>query len=92
MNCPLNCWKEGEKPSRDTQQHILHCPQLKVETSDLARGQVEYNHIFSDVHKQKEATVLFEKLLEARKQNLNKPDPPGLYWTQAQAVAHAVVI
>ena len=77
MNCPLNCWKEGEQPSGDTQQHILHCPQLKVETSDLARGQVEYNHIFSDVHKQKEATVLFEKLLEAREQNLNKPDPPG---------------
>ena len=79
MNCPLNCWEEGETPNRDTQQHILQCPQLKskIETNDLACGQVEYNHLFSDVHKQKEATVLFERLLEAREQSIKISDPPG---------------
>ena len=79
MNCPLNCWTEGEQPNSDTQQHILQCSELKskVETSDLARGQVEYNHLFSDVHKQKEATVLFDTLITAREQIMNNPDPPG---------------
>ena len=79
MNCPLNCWTEGEQQNSDTQQHMLQCSQLKseVETNDLARGQVEYNHLFSDVYRQKEATVLFEKLLSAREQLTNIPDPPG---------------
>jgi hypothetical protein len=77
INCPLNCWTEGEQPNTDIQQHILQCSKLEVETNDLARGQVEYNHLFSDVYRQKEATVLFEKALSARDQLTNIPDPPG---------------
>ena len=49
------------------------CPQLKsiVEINYLARGHVEYNHLFSDVHKQKEATVLF-----AAREYIMNTDPP----------------
>ena len=30
VNCPLNCWSQGQPPCEDTQQHLLCCPQLNL--------------------------------------------------------------
>jgi hypothetical protein len=79
LNCPLDCWSQGELPLKDTQQHLLKCAKLtsELETEDISRGNVEYEHLFSDVYKQKEAAVLFERLLKAR-EDIKNADPPGV--------------
>jgi hypothetical protein len=79
LNCPLDCWSQGELPLKDTLQHLLKCVKLtsKLETEDISRGNVEYEPLFSDVYKQKKATVLFERLLKAR-EDIKNADPPGV--------------
>ena len=66
QDCPLNCWIQGEPPPKDTQQQLLLCSQLnsKLKTDQISRGTVLYEHLFGNVPQQKEATVLFEQLLE----------------------------
>ena len=77
VDCPLKCWGEDEQPSEDTQQHLLSCAKLKQEinTQDLATENVKYEHLFGSTVQQKEATVLFKRLLDARK--LLQSNPPG---------------
>ena len=76
-NCPLNCWGEDEQPNEDTQQHLLMCAKLQQEitTQDLATEKVRYEHLFGNTVQQKEVTVLFKRLLDARK--LLQSNPPG---------------
>ena len=78
QDCPLNCWTQGEPPPKDTQQHLLLCSQLnsKMKTAQISRGTVLYEHLFGNVPQQKEATVLFEQLLEIR-EDLLTVDQPG---------------
>ena len=80
VSCPLKCWVEGE-PTQDTQCHLLECKalMLAIPTNNIARSQVKYEDIFSDVDKQKEAVVIFERLIEARVKLLTAGDtlPPG---------------
>ena len=77
-NCPLNCSNKGETEYKDTQQHLLECEKLRscIKVDDLARDRVTYEHLFSDVHKQKEAIVLLSRLIEAR-ERIEAEDPPG---------------
>ena len=80
MPCPLKCWTEGEAVAEDTQQHLLFCSKLSTEfqSEELAKGQVVYEDIFGEVNKQKEAVVLFSKLMEVREKVLQDRDnqPP----------------
>ena len=76
--CPLQCWDQGEPPTSDTQQHLLTCSKLqtKISTDDISCGNILYEHLFSEVGKQKEATVLFCRLINAREQ-MESDNPPG---------------
>ena len=64
--------------AEDTQQHLLVCSKLKTEFKSNELAQVDYKDIFGEVRKQKEAVVLFCKLLEARDRLLQDRDnqPP----------------
>ena len=81
VHCPLDCQEEGEAKEDDTQKHLLLCSKLKceIQTHDLASGQVLYEDIFGEVNKQKEAVVLFDRLIEARLRILKEREnqPPG---------------
>ena len=81
IHCPLDCQEEGEEKKDDTQKHLLTCSKLKCEikTHDVASGQVVYEDIFGGVKKQKEAIVLFNRLIEARLRILKEREnsPPG---------------
>ena len=81
VHCPLDCQEEGEAKEDDTQKHLLLCSKLKCEikTHDVASGQVLYEDIFGEVNKQKEAVVLFDRLIEARLRILKEREnqPPG---------------
>ena len=76
--CPLQCWGQGEPPISDTQQHLLTCTKLqtRISTEDISCDNVLYIHLFSEVGKQKEATVLFSRLINAREQ-MESDNPPG---------------
>ena len=91
-NCPLNCWGEDEQPNEDTQQHLLMCAKLQQEitTQDLATEKVRYEHLFGNTVQQKEATVLFKRLLDARK--LLQSNPPGEKLDRAWSAASAIVM
>ena len=68
LNCPLKCVGQDNSEEKDTQQHLLTCAKLQscTQSDEVSRGAVKYEHIFSDVNKQKEAVVLLSKLIEAR--------------------------
>ena len=75
VSCPLKC------PQEDTQYHLLECQPLQKEiiTNDLSQGKVLYEDIFGDTIKQKEAVVLFTRLIDARAKVLKEREsnPPG---------------
>ena len=78
LECPLKCWSQGEDPIKDTQQHLLTCSKLEVQSNDISCGKVEYEDLFKDVKKQKEATVLFSRLLEVSNKSKDE-DLPEVY-------------
>ena len=41
LECPLKCWNEDEDPINDTQQHLILCSKLEVQSDDIACGRVE---------------------------------------------------
>ena len=53
---------------QDDQPHILQCHKLNEQLSseELAKNKVEYRDIFGDTYEQKEAIVLFSRLLEIK--------------------------
>ena len=66
--CPLGC---GDM---DTIQNILSCKILRQNHTsvNLVSGEVKYEDIFSkDIHKQKQVTALYEKLIQIRNTILN---------------------
>ena len=77
--CPLKC-KNKDDEEEDTQKHMLECRKLRAEllTDDVAIGEVKYDDIFSNTSKQKQAVVLFTRLIEMRTKILKSTDnPPG---------------
>ena len=54
---------------------IFSCS-LHFKADELSRGAVKYEHLFSEVNKQKEAIVLLSKLIEAR-EKIENDNPPG---------------
>ena len=80
QDCPLNCWRQGEQPQKDTQQHLLLCSKLnsQLETNEMSCGNVLYEHVFGNTLQQKEATVLIKKLLNIR-EDLMTVGPPGAH-------------
>ena len=50
--------------------------QIRISTEDISCGNVLYEHLFSEVAKQKEAIVLFLRLINAREQ-MESDNPPG---------------
>ena len=66
--CPLACRNKDEEEDDDTQKHMLECSKLRAEhlAEDAAIGDVNYDDIFSNTSKQKEAVVLFTRLIEIR--------------------------
>ena len=66
LSCSI-CTEEN-----DDQQHILRCKilQSKLESEDITNGQVEYEDIFRDHHKQKVIVTMYKKLLQIRKKLL----------------------
>ena len=78
--CPLACRNKDEEEDDDTQKHMLECSKLRAEhlAEDAAIGDVNYDDIFSNTSKQKEALVLFTRLIEIRTKILKSTDnPPG---------------
>ena len=69
ISCPLCA--SGEP---DDQPHILACAKIleNLSTSDLVKNKVKYDDIFGEPPEQKQITVLFRKLLEIRKELLEK--------------------
>ena len=68
IQCPLKCGEE------DTLQHILQCSILKSHntSSDISHTNIEYKDVFSsDIVKQKQATELYQQLLDIRTNLLN---------------------
>ena len=53
---------------QDDQPHILQCHKLneQLRTEWLAKNKIEYRDIFGDTSKQKEAIVLFSRLLKVK--------------------------
>ena len=71
-NCPMqtNC------NSIDSLQHLLECQTIQeaLHTNFVARHKVVFEDIFSeDIMRQKEATTLFQLLLETRERILSSP-------------------
>ena len=75
--CPLKCCPES--PLEDSQKHLLICSKLKIETTNVARTQIEYNDIFKDVNKQKEVVTMYSELLEQKAKLIKEMNasPPG---------------
>ena len=68
IQCPLKCGED------DTLQHILQCSILKSHhtSSDISHTNIEYKDVFSsDIVKQKQATELYQQLLNIRTNLLN---------------------
>ena len=85
-NCPLKCWEPDRSPLKDTQEHILSCSQLKLDTHALANSKISYSDIYSDVSKQKAVVSLFNQLLDRREEILQQDEstnPPVPNWTLA---------
>ena len=74
--------RNRQRKHLELQTHLLSCNKLKDEipTHKLASGQVKYEDMFAEVKKQKEAVVLFMKLIEPRLKLLQARDnqPPGV--------------
>ena len=64
------------KKKRDDQPHILQCNTLnsKLETEELATGEISYQDIYGNHIRQKEVTSLFSKLLSIKKKFDEKDD------------------
>ena len=68
IQCPLKCGED------DTLQHILQCSILKSHhtSSDISHTNIEYKDVFSnDIVKQKQATELYQQLLDIRTNLVN---------------------
>ena len=81
VECPLQCWDQAlyEPAIEDSQEHILFCKKLRVDSSLISCGKVVYSDLFADVYKQKEAVTLYTLLMEEREKQINERDsnPPG---------------
>ena len=75
--CSLQCWDQDEVPPEDSQQHLLCCPKVKVDSSNITCNIITYEDIFGNVKRQKEAITLFTHLLEIKNKEINKQSPPG---------------
>ena len=58
----------------DDQPHILKCEKIleNFSTVELVKNKVKYDDIFGEPPEQKQVTVMFRKLLEIRKELLDK--------------------
>ena len=66
--CPLECGNTDDLGIEDKQKHLLNCDVIKAkyDTEDVANGDVEYEDIFGNVNKQKEAVAfIFSPCFEA---------------------------
>ena len=77
VDCNLQCWDQDEIPPEDSQQHLLCCPKVKVDSSNITCNIITYEDIFGNVKRQKEAITLFTHLLEIKNKEINKQSPPG---------------
>ena len=74
IKCPLMCDKD------DTLPHILECNVLKYHytSSAISQGDVKYEDVFSNnIVKQKQATELYQQLLEIRT-NIQNSQPEAV--------------
>ena len=77
--CPLAC-RNKDQEEDDTQKHMLECTKIRAEhqSEDAAIGDVKYDDIFSNTARQKEAVVLYTRLMEIRRRIMKSTDnPPG---------------
>ena len=81
VECPLLCWdqEQYEPALEDSQEHILYCKKLTVDSSSISCGKVLYGDLFADVSRQKEAVTLYTTLIEEREKQIKEKDsdPPG---------------
>ena len=71
IHCPLKC--SPALPQQDTQEHILICSKLKLNSSYTAAcRKVMYDDIYGDVHVQKVVISVYKQLLHCRKQLLEQ--------------------
>ena len=75
VDCPLQCWDAGDQHPEDSQQHLLACKKIIIKSSGVASGKVEYQDLFSDIRRQKEAITLFTELIEDKE--TKQEIPPG---------------
>ena len=88
LSCPLKCWSPNDTPIRDTQEHLLACSKLNLDTQTVVQGNIKYENIYGNVDDQKAIVNIFKELLEKRNKLL-KPNPTSgnEHWTQAMPVA-----
>ena len=81
VKCQLNCWKTGEIPESDSQEHLLHCSEMQkhIQISEVVSDKLEYCDIFGkNTKKLKELAVLFTKLLNIKEELISKSREPAL--------------
>ena len=61
-NCPLECWEPNSLPYKDTQEHLLSCAQLELDTNTIANTKISYSDIYGNVCKQKSIVSLFNQV------------------------------
>ena len=58
---------------KETQQHLLDCPELRMKTKHLVQfSDIEYEMIFGTIKEQETITKSYQIILEARNDILNK--------------------
>ena len=68
-----------EPALEDSQEHILVCKKMTVDSTQLSSGKVIYDDLFADVYRQKEGVALYTVLIEKRENLIKERDsnPPG---------------
>ena len=76
-NCPLKCWSPEESPLKDTQEHLMVCQKIEINTNNVSKEKIKYHDIYGNVNKQKEIVTLYKQLLDERNIQMEALLPVG---------------
>ena len=68
-----------EPALEDSQEHILVCKKMTVDSTQLSSGKVTHDDLIADMYRQKEGVALYTLLIEKRENLIKESDsnPPG---------------
>ena len=52
------CWTSNDNPIKDTQEHLMVCNKIKMNTNNVTTDEIKYDDIYGSVNKQKEIVTL----------------------------------